>query len=184
MGPSVLLAIILLLPCLYDLLPRFSVVLPSSPFFYFSTFLCLQFSPSSMAFLDLSFSLALFFSLAHSLIVCVTAFLLWGASPSVHLTPCFFFFFLSLAPNLFIFTSEERSHKSFDSIAANSSNSCFCRVKTGNSNHLAYPRLVAYAVFSCFWKPTGFTLRVFIKAPTEKFTAYQVGGNLPSALYD
>lgn len=41
------------------------------------------------------------------------------------------------------------------------------QTKTGNSNHLTHPRLVAYAVFACIWKPAGYTWRVLIKAPTE-----------------
>lgn len=62
-GPSVLFAIIRLLPCLYDLLPYFNAVLPSSPFFLFFTILCLH-CPSSVVFLALYF-LSLTFSLLH-----------------------------------------------------------------------------------------------------------------------
>lgn len=70
MCPSVVLAIILLLPCLYDLLSYFSVALPYSIFFYFQ--------PSSVwgsAHLPWPSSLFLF-SHAHCLTICVTAFLL------------------------------------------------------------------------------------------------------------
>lgn len=172
MEPSFLLAIILLLPCLYDLLPCLSIALPSSPFFYFLLpSVCSSAHPLWPS-LPFPFSCSLFLS----------------GSPSNHLRHCFSFmrgttfnsvmpsfsfpgFFLSLLPNLFLFPIwREVSRKFFFHRKV--------RAASGNSNYLTYPRHVAHAVFACIWKPTGYTRRVLTKAPTDSLHIELVGSFL------